>query len=132
MSGAANVLNGKNLDSSERMAVSGSSGVYADPAGELMGSNARLAKLELSHSLPEIDGLQHSASLFTTYGHAESAQAISATDKGRDINDVGLGWKGNYQSVMFNAALAYRIEDTQPVSEKVDRIRLLVQSGYLF
>lgn len=125
-------LDGKNLDSSERMAVSGSSGVYAYPAGELMGSNATLAKLELSHPLPTLSGLTHSASIFTTKGHAESANSISATDKGRDINDIGLGWKANYQNVMLNAQLAYRLEDTAPTSEKIDRTRLLVQAGWIF
>lgn len=129
---AQRAIGGKNLDGSERMSVSGFSGVYAYPSGELMGSNATLAKLELARPLPAIQGLNHSWNLFTTKGHAEVAKDYASASKGRDINDVGIGWKGSYKGLVFNAHLAYRLEDTAPVSEKVDRTRLLVQAGWVF
>lgn len=127
-----NAIGGKNLDASERMSVSGFSGVYAYPSGELIGSNATLAKLELSRPLPAIQQLNHSWSVFTTKGHAEVAKDYTSAPKGRDISDVGLGWKGSYQGAIINAHLAYRLEDTAPISEKVDRTRLLLQAGWVF
>ena len=50
-------LTNKNLDSSERMAVSGSGGVMAYPPGELIGTNALFARVELSRPLPAVKAI---------------------------------------------------------------------------
>lgn len=126
-------LNGKNLDSSERMSVSGQNGVYAYPIGELIGTNARLIKVELSRLLPAVEKLQHNWSIFASHGYAEAEHpTITGSDAGRDINDVGIGWKGNYQNLIVNSHLAYRLDEKKPVSEQEDRVRFLVQVGYVF
>jgi len=65
-------LKNKNLDSSERMSVSGSSGVWGHPAGELMGSNATLVKLELARPLTSLEGLQHNWFTFYDFGQASA------------------------------------------------------------
>lgn len=125
-------LNGKNLDSSERMSVSGQNGVYAYPIGELIGTNARLVKLEIARPLPTIQKLQHNWSVFASHGYAEAEKPIAASEAGRDINDVGVGWKGSYENLIVNAHLAYRLDEKTPVSEKEDRVRFLIQAGWIF
>jgi hemolysin activation/secretion protein len=127
-----NSFNGKNLDSSERMSVSGISGVYAYPAGELMGTNASLAKIELTHALPAVQALTNSASIFASKGHAKASKAVSSTDQARTISDVGLGWKANYNRLVLQANLAYRLEKAQPLSEPASRTRLLVQANWVY
>jgi len=123
-------LKNKNLDSSERMSVSGSSGVWGHPAGELIGSNATLAKVELSRPLPTVDGLQHNWFTFYDFGQASAVNPVSATDNRRSISDVGFGWSGNYQSMMFKAHVAHRIQDAAPISEPYARNKFLLQVGY--
>jgi hemolysin activation/secretion protein len=127
-----NSLNGKNLDSSERMSVSGQNGVYAYPIGELIGSNARLLKLEIARPLPTIQKLQHNWLVFASHGYAEAENPVSVSETGRDINDVGIGWKGSYEGLVVNAHLAYRLDDKAPLSEKEDRARFLIQAGWIF
>ena len=128
-------LSNKNLDSSERMAVSGSGGVMAYPPGELIGTNALFARVELSHPLPAIKAvpqLSHGALVFADWGQAAAARAVSTSDARRSISDVGLGWTANWKGGFLKAYAAYRIEDSEPVSETTDRTRLLVQAGWLF
>ncbi len=128
-------LSNKNLDSSERMAVSGSGGVMAYPPGELIGTNAMFARAELSHPLPAVKAipqLSHGALVFADWGQAAAAKVVSASDARRSISDVGLGWTANWKGGFVKAYAAYRIEDSEPVSETSDRTRLLVQAGWLF
>jgi hemolysin activation/secretion protein len=70
-------LSGKNLDGSERMAVSGSGAVMAYPSGELIGSNATLVHLELARPLPAVGKLQSSWLLFTNWGQASAAKPLA-------------------------------------------------------
>lgn len=125
-------FNDKNLDASERMSVSGINGVYAYPAGELSGSIATLAKVELSRPLPAWGAGSQSASVFATKGHAKATRATSSSDVGRSISDVGLGWRGQYQQLQVNAHLAHRLQSAEPASEQADRTRLLVQAAWVF
>jgi hemolysin activation/secretion protein len=132
---AQTVLKNKNLDSSERMSVSGSSGVWGLPPGELIGSNATLFKLELARPLPSIkgaEGLQHNLFTFYDYGQASAAVPVSASDYRRSISDVGLGWSGSYQNLIFKAHVAHRIQDTAPTSEPYPRNKFLLQLGYTY
>jgi len=123
-------LKSKNLDSSERMSVSGSSGVWGHPPGELIGSNATLFKVELSRPLPTYEGLQHNWFTFYDFGQASAAVPVSSTDNRRSISDVGFGWSGNYQSLFFKAHVAHRIQDAAPTSEPYARNKFLLQLGY--
>ena len=124
-------LSGKNLDGSERMAVSGSGAVMAYPPGELIGSNATLVHLELARPLPAMGKLQSSWSVFTNWGQASAAQPL-ATDKTRDISDVGIGWAANYDNAIIRAHVARRLESTAAVSEKTNRDNFLLQLGWVF
>lgn len=128
-------LSNKNLDSSERMSVAGSSGVMAYPPGELIGTNAAFARLELSRPLPAIQAvpqLSHNWLAFTSWGQASAAKSVSASDARRSVSDVGFGWSANWKGAVVKAYAAYRLQDSEPVSESSDRTRLLVQAGWLF
>ena len=122
----------KNLDSSERMSVSGSSGVWGHPAGELMGSNATLVKFELARPLPSYEGLQHNWFTFYDFGQASAQVPVSDADNRRSISDVGFGWSGNYQGMFFKAQVAHRIQDAAPTSEPYSRNKFLLQVGYSY
>ncbi len=128
-------LSGKNLDSSERMSVSGSGGVMAYPPGELIGTNAMFARLELSRPLPSIKAvpqLSHQWLAFTSVGQASAAKSVSASDARRSVSDVGFGWSANWKGAVVKAYAAYRLQDGDPVSEPSGRTRLLAQAGWLF
>lgn len=124
-------LNKKNLDGSERMAVSGSWAVMAYPSGELIGSNAVLVRIELARALPTWGDLQSSWTLFSNWGQAKAAQPL-ATDKTRNISDVGLGWSANYGKAIIKASLAHRLESAAATSEPTSRNKFLVQAGWVF
>ncbi|MBF0460025.1 MAG: ShlB/FhaC/HecB family hemolysin secretion/activation protein [Magnetococcales bacterium] len=124
-------LGNKNLDSSERMAVSGSSGVMAYPSGELIGSDATLARLELSRPLPALDALRSNWLVFTDWGNAKAAKPLP-TDVDRHISDVGIGLTANYSGAVLRTYLAHRLEDAVPVSEPFPRDKFLVQVGWVF
>ena len=123
-------LKNKNLDGSERMSVSGSSGVWGHPSGELIGSNATVARIEISRPFPTLDGLQHNWFTFYDFGQASAAVPVSSADNRRSISDVGLGWSGSYQSMVFKAHVAHRIQDAAPTSEPYARNKFLLQLGY--
>jgi hemolysin activation/secretion protein len=125
-------LSSKNLDGSERMAVSGSGGVMGYPSGELSGSNAALIRLELSRPLPVwMVGLQSSWQVFGNWGQASAAKPVTASDYNREISDVGLGWTANYQNGFVKIQLAHRLAG-EPSSEPSTANKLLVQAGLLF
>jgi hemolysin activation/secretion protein len=124
-------LNNKNLDSSERMAVSGSSSVMAYPSGELIGTNAALVHIDLARALPAWGKLQSSWTLFYNWGQAKAAQPL-ATESTRSISDVGVGWSANYGNAIIRASLAHRLESTPAISEKTEQDNLLVQLGWVF
>ncbi len=126
------VLKDKNLDGSERMAVSGSGSVMGYPSGELSGSNAALIRLELSRPLPVwMVGLQSSWQVFGNWGQASAAKPVTASDYNSKISDVGLGWTGNYQNGFVKIQLAHRLAG-EPSSEPYPANKLLVQAGLLF
>jgi hemolysin activation/secretion protein len=128
-------LNGKTLDASEQMGVSGANGVMAYPSGELSGSNAIFARVELSHPLPSIASapdFTHQGSLYSSWGQASQPKVVSATDRRREVSDVGLSWTGNFKSVAAKVTLAHRLQTEAPTSEPADRNRLLAQLSWVF
>jgi hemolysin activation/secretion protein len=123
-------LSGKNLDGSERMAVSGSGAVMAYPSGELIGSNATLVHLELARPLPAWGKLQSNWLVFTNWGQASAAKPL-ATDRTRDISDVGIGWSAVYGNAIIKAHLAHRLESTPATSESTPVDNFLIQVGWV-
>ena len=119
---------GKNLDGSERMGIAGVSGVMAYPSGELSGSNALVARLELSRPLPSLWGLKHQWSVLADWGEAKAVD----TDKRRNLSDIGIGYFGKHDSgFMVKAYMTQRMSDPA-TSEPYARNKFLVQAGYLF
>jgi len=124
-------LDDKNLDSSERMAVSGTGAVMAFPSGELIGSDADLVRLELSRPLPEFGALRSQWELFANWGDAKEPNPLP-TDQYRHISDIGLGWSATYQGALIHAYLAHRVDSTKAVSEPYPDYKFLLQVGWVF
>ena len=124
-------LQKKNLDGSERMAVSGSGGVMALPSGELIGSDASFVRVELARPFQVMAGLQSSWQLFTDWGSAKEANPLP-TDISRHISDLGLGWSANYQGALIHAYLAHRVDSMKAVSEPYPDNKFLLQAGWVF
>ena len=123
-------LNGKNLDGSERMAVSGSSAVMAYPSGELIGTDAAFVRAELSRPLPMLGKLQSNWLAFADWGEAREENPL-AGERNRTISDVGLGWSANYSGALIHSYLTHRLS-SRAVSESYASNKLLVQAGWAF
>jgi hemolysin activation/secretion protein len=121
----------KNLDGSERMAVSGSSAVKSYPSGELIGTNATQVSFELSHPLPALAQFKNSLQLFIDWGQANEPKPLAGQST-REISDLGIGWSGSYKAMFVKAQLAHRLESTPAISEPTSQNNFLMQLGYLF
>ena len=131
---AQHAFNDKNLDGSERMAVSGMGGVMAYPGGELIGDDAVWLRAELARPLPLPDKLKARAegSLFADYGKAAASHDVGDPSR-RDIADIGLGLNLRWQEgALLRLILAHRLGDDAPTSEPWSRNKLLVQAGWVF
>jgi len=124
-------LSDKNLDSSERMAVSGPGAVLAFPSGELIGSDADFARIELARPLPAIGALQSQWQLFADWGDARAANPLP-TDTSRHISDIGLGWSATCKGALIHAYLAHRVDSQPAVSEPYPDYKFLLQVGWVF
>lgn len=121
-------LNQKNLDSSERMSVSGSGGVMGYPSGELSGSNAAVVHIELSRPLPSwSDGLSNNWFMFANWGQAGASRPVATTDRTRSISDVGIGWSANWKKASLRVQLAHRLEASAATSEAFPANKVLAQ-----
>ncbi|MET3132026.1 hemolysin activation/secretion protein [Oxalobacteraceae bacterium GrIS 1.11] len=125
-------FSGKNLEGSERMAVSGLGAVMAYPSGELSGSNAALARLELSRPLPQWQKLHSSWLLFADWGRASAATPVGAADQSRKISDAGLGWSATYAGALLKVYVARRLDSVAASSEPTARNKVLLQGGWVF
>jgi hemolysin activation/secretion protein len=122
-------LSRKNLDGTEKMAVSGSAGVLAYPGGELSGSNAALVELEISRAMPAwVDGLKHQWQVSGQWGQASAARPVSDVDKRRSLAGLGLGWSGQYRGLTLKLQAAHRLSD-KATSEPYPKTKLLAQVG---
>ncbi|MCR6651311.1 MAG: hypothetical protein NVV73_07370 [Cellvibrionaceae bacterium] len=83
-------LGDKNLDGSERMAVSGPGGVMAYPSGELLGRNAVLVRLEAAKRLP-FESMKQQVSVFANWSRAQP----STLERYRRLTDVGSAGRRN-------------------------------------
>lgn len=121
-------LGGKNLDGSERMGISGPSGVRAYTSGESAGTDAALVGLALSRPLPAIGDLTHQWSLFANWGQARTLKS----DPYRELSDVGVSWTAAHTNGLYlNLQLAHRTT-AAAVTEADRQTRVLFQLGMLF
>lgn len=126
---AQTVLNGRNLDGSERMTVSGAGGVIAYPVGELAGDNAFVGRAELGVPLGVINSAQFQGTVFGSWGLAQAANAINAAGRTRHIADAGVGLNVNYSKSFLRLVIARRVHGGAPISEPAPRTRVLFQAG---
>lgn len=124
-------LQHKNLDGSERMSVTGTSAVMAYPSGELNGSHAVLARVELSRPLPVWRAWQSSASVFSDWGQARAAHTLMAENT-RSLSDVGLAWTAQQGAAMLKFSWVRRLASEAPSSEPLARNKLWAQAGWVF
>ncbi|TFZ00134.1 ShlB/FhaC/HecB family hemolysin secretion/activation protein [Ramlibacter humi] len=129
---AQHVLNGRNLDGSERLTVSGVGGVPAYPLGELAGDNALVAQAELAAPLGTVGDARVQGTVFADWGLARAAHPINAAGQTRQIADAGVGLNVGYGNSLLRVALATRVHGGAPTSEPAPRTRLLVQAGLTF
>jgi hemolysin activation/secretion protein len=124
-------VGGKSLDGSERMAVSGTGGVLAYPPGELIGDNARFARIELDHPLAHLASVQTAWQVFCDYGQASDARPV-APDSDRHLSDMGLGFDAIGKGPTVHASIAHRLQQADPLSEPAPKTKFLVQLGWIF
>lgn len=121
-------LGNKNLDSSERMGISGASAVRAYPSSEASGTDATLLGLELSRPLPALAGMQQQVSGFGDWGQARTLRS----DSWESLSGVGLGWTlRSNNGLLLKTQWAYKL-DGDAASENEGKSRLLVQAGWIF
>lgn len=108
----------KNLDSSERLSLGGATGVRAYPVGEGSGDDGYLAQIELRYSTALASGMTLSPYLFVDSGSVKINHAPwDASVNERSIGGAGLGVRGNYKAMSFDASLAWRTNGGDPVSD---------------
>jgi hemolysin activation/secretion protein len=130
-----------NLDSSEQMSLTGSSGVRSYDEG-LTGDSGYLVTPEIKYALPDIYGYHHAAGLFTDVGAAwlENASYTITQRSFTPLYDVGFGYYGSYEmtpgrSLFLKAQVAHTFAEDNGVSAPLtyDRhTKGLVQVGMTF
>ncbi|MES2025226.1 MAG: ShlB/FhaC/HecB family hemolysin secretion/activation protein [Pseudomonadota bacterium] len=104
----------KNLDSSEKFALGGATGVRAYPQGEGIGDEGVLATVELRHNF--------NAALQGTLFYDTGSVKINHTPFGpaapntRALAGVGVGLNTLFSNVQIKASLAWRISNEDPIS----------------
>lgn len=91
-------FNGKNLDSSEQMSLTGFYGVRSFDEG-LSGDSGYLFTPELKYALPTLGNYRHSLGVFTDVGGVwiENPAYTTTQLPFTQLNDVGLGYYGTYE-----------------------------------
>ena len=103
----------KNLNSSEKFSLGGANGVRAYPQGEASGDEGWMLKLEYRRALaPWLQGIAfYDAGLVTINRNAYLLNADkSLADNTRALAGGGLGFRAQYKSMQFNAAVAWQIQ----------------------
>lgn len=121
-------LNGKNLDGSERLGISGVNGVSGYPLGEASGTDATLIGLELSQPLPNLFDVAHQWRIFANWGRSKTLKESAA----RELKDLGLGWSARGKDGLLLKAQVARRTGDPAVSEPDRTIRALLQAGWIF
>jgi hemolysin activation/secretion protein len=126
-------LGHRNLDGSERLSVSGMSGVLAYPIGELSGDHAAVLRLELSRAFATTGQWQWSGSAFADYGWARAVHAQGELGDGRTLGDAGLGLNLSIPGGgLAKLQVARRTTGGDPVSESIAHTVLRLQAGWIF
>lgn len=104
----------KNLDSSEKFSLGGSSGVRAYPQGEVSGDEGYKATLELRYNL--MDNLQGSVFYDTGEVALNKAPFAATASNSRSLSGAGVGLQGNLNRLQLKASVAWRTNGGAVVS----------------
>lgn len=104
----------KNLDSSEKFSIGGSSGVRAYSSGEASGDDGWMVNLEWRHNLAEnIQGI-----LFYDTGSVQiNHRAYAAGQNTKNLSGLGIGLNAKIQGLQITSALAWQTGAYQPTND---------------
>ena len=123
----------KNLNSSEKFSLGGSSGVRAFPQSEASGDQGLLGNLELRHSFRDnLQGVMFYDAGKVTINHNPYIQTSANS---RTLSGAGLGMNAAYFGVQIKAYAAWRLSGGVPLSEPATlnrNPRVWVQTGKQF
>jgi hemolysin activation/secretion protein len=105
---------GGNLDSSEKFALGGATGVRAYPQGEGIGDEGYLATLELRHNFT--DNLQATLFYDTGWVKINHTPFGPAAPNSVTLAGAGVGLNAAISNVQIKAALAWRTSSAEPTS----------------
>ena len=123
-------LLGKNLDGSEDMSISGTSGVKAYPSGELAAENAALLDVAVEYAVPLTGPVRVKLTVFADAGRAGMQNPV-ANAASRTLSDVGIGASLGYSRYFATLQIARRTSGA-PTSESTPENRALLQVGTSF
>ena len=128
---------GKNLDSAEDLSVGGSNGVRAYEDSELSGDQGYSLSMDMIYSLPKVDALNHSTSVF--FDHAKiwkNSTIFNTEDNQRVINAIGIGYTANFGGFDLKTTFAHGFGgESTPTTEadiSTSKNKFLVQGMYRF
>lgn len=127
---AQKALQGKNLDSSEQMNISGPSAVksYREVVS---GDNGYLLGTELRYALPG-GALNHALSVFADLGRVTLEKGDYANSNGSRLADVGVSYQIRYKLFYAKLQLARSIGPRPDEAHSEGKTRALLQGGMIF
>ena len=124
----------KNLDSSEQLTISGTSGVMAFEQAA-SGDNGYVLGAEMRYSLPRLGGVDQAMGVFVNHGYVALQNNGWVKTAGRgtvEISDVGLAYTVSYARFYARVQASYVVGDW-PTGLAVDgRTRTSVVAGLTF
>jgi hemolysin activation/secretion protein len=122
------VLTAHNLDSTEQLFISGTTGVRAYTEGVSF-DNGYVANAEVRYALPTLFGVKHALGLFADNGWVYAQNGDYTTNDNVMISDAGLGYYVSYKQFFGTVHIA------QPIGKSSVRdpgTRVLMQVGMSF
>jgi hemolysin activation/secretion protein len=129
---AQKVLNNKNIDGSEQISISGTSGVRAYPDSEYSADNGYVIGAELAYKIPEIVGISQNVGVFFDIGRSFIENNGYTTAKDRTLSDIGLSYNIRYKDIFGSFKAAKIVGGEKVLSEDDYETRYLCQIGAIF
>ncbi len=123
------VLTAHNLDSTEQLFISGTTGVkaYLDSVSF---DNGYVANAELRYALPTLFGIKHAVGLFVDNGWVRAQHGNYTSNDHFMLSDVGLGYYIGFKQFFGGIQIAQPIGRTSGVTDPETRV--LAQIGVAF
>jgi len=124
-------LHNKNLDTSEQMSLSGSSGVIAYRES-VTGDDGYLFNAGLHYALPALAGISHTLGAFADIGRVRLEDGAYATLTGTQLSDLGLAYEAHRGALSLKLQLAHAVGGLPPTVAQDGRTRFLAQAAAVF